>query len=90
MLKQIKCQNCGGVLKYDEDDVQVFEGNVIMWRPRGRALTCKSCGSKFERGDDLAHDKGTVTVLGGGVIIKGRATVYGDIVGRDLRVIRKG
>lgn len=101
-MKQLKCQNCGGVLEYDEEDVRVFEGNVVMWLPKDRSLTCRNCGSKFERGDDLAHDRGTVAIVGDGNIVVGdisnssgvvigggNIVIHGDVVGRNHTVIRR-
>jgi len=79
-MMELKCQNCGGQLKFDEDDVWMGNG-VIMWRNRDKTLTCQSCGSQFVRGDDLKTDKGSAgntyhaEIHGAGTIVQGNGNV---------------
>ena len=73
---ELKCQNCGGQLKVDEDDIKVGHGFIIY---RGRnTLTCQSCGTQFERNADLAEDKGS---LGGDIVVGNISNCSGVAIG---------
>ena len=63
---ELKCQNCGGQLKFSESQVKAGHGWVI-WQSR-ETLTCKFCGTEFVRGDDLTESKGS---LGDTTVING-------------------
>ena len=82
---ELKCQNCGGQLKFDESEVKVGFGFVI-WKGRD-TLTCGSCGTQFMRGDDLSEDKGSLgdtTVINGNDNVVIRNTVF-DQRGQKVR-----
>ena len=82
---ELKCQNCGGQLKFDESKVKVGGGFVI-WRGSD-TLTCGSCGTQFVRGDDLSEDKGSLgdtTVINGDNNTVVRTTVF-DQRGQKVR-----
>ena len=77
-MMELKCQNCGGQLKFNESEVKVGHGFVI-WRGT-TTLTCQSCGTQFVRGDDLAEDKGTLGNIKSVINIGGHLVVGGDLV----------
>jgi len=84
-MMELKCQNCGGQLKFDESKVKVGGGFVI-WRGSD-TLTCGSCGTQFVRGDDVSEDKGTLgdtTVINGDNNTVVRTTVF-DQRGQKVR-----
>jgi hypothetical protein len=103
-MLELKCQNCGGQLEVDEDDVKVGDGWVY-YRSR-ETLTCKYCGTQFVSGDDLMCDKGSlgdVTIVGDGNIVVGNISnssgvvigggnvvIGGDVVGGNLIVTGSG
>lgn len=82
---ELKCQNCGGQLKFDESDVRV-NGNWVIWRSR-ETLACGFCGTQFVRGDDLSEDKGSLgdtTVINGNDNVVIRNTAF-DQRGQKVR-----
>lgn len=52
-MVELKCRNCGGVVKRDEAQVFVSESAVII--QAGHGFECQHCGSRFEPG--TAHKR---------------------------------
>jgi uncharacterized Zn finger protein len=89
---ELKCQNCGGQLRVDENDIKIV-GECILYRSRN-TLTCQSCGTQFERNADLAEDKGSlgdVIINGNGNIVVGNiSNCSGVSIGAGARNISVG
>lgn len=82
---ELKCQNCGGQLQFNESQVKAGHGWVV-WQSHD-ALTCKFCGTEFVRGDNLSEDKGSLgdtTVTNGDNNTVIRNTVF-DQRGQKVR-----
>ena len=88
---ELKCPNCGG--KLTAEDNQVWESDGVVMVRSGKKLSCASCGSDFERGDELDVIGGNTTVVTGNNNVVVNNTAFnqsGQKVGRQVNIGGRG